>query len=391
MSPEQARGQDVDKRTDIWAFGCVLFAMLTGRPFDGDTLSDVIAATLTNDPDWTALPDLPESIRRVLRRCLDRDLRRRLRDIGDVRADLDEPIPSPRPGTEPAAAPLRRAIRVVSTSHRSRRRERVAGDLPRRAHGGVRLTGRGAPADLDPDVVGRRALRVTHDDGDPEFPRWTADGRSIVYYTPGQRRRRIGHALGSVRARWSAAAARVVGWRGRLQPRRRRIAMFHTRDDRAELMTYARDDGRIERIAHGPRGCTSSHRAGRPTIAGSSSTHAASGDSTSTCTSCRPSGARAPASSPMRQRSAARRGCPTAAASSTARRPGARSISVHFNLRRVSRDGSGDRALTFGDMSYVEPDVHRPASLVSQPAASRTSGGSRWVDRRRRTRATRSA
>ena len=78
MSPEQARGHDVDKRSDIWAFGCVLFAMLTGRkPFDGDTLSDVIAATLTNDPDWTALPnDLPESIGRVLRRCLDRDLRR---------------------------------------------------------------------------------------------------------------------------------------------------------------------------------------------------------------------------------------------------------------------------------------------------------------------------
>jgi serine/threonine protein kinase len=98
MSPEQARGQEVDKRTDIWAFGCVLFAMLTGRtPFDGDTLSDVIAATLTNDPDWNALPlDVPEPIRRMLHRCLQRDLRRRLRDIGDACADLDEPI-TPRP------------------------------------------------------------------------------------------------------------------------------------------------------------------------------------------------------------------------------------------------------------------------------------------------------
>jgi serine/threonine protein kinase len=94
MSPEQARGQEVDKRTDIWAFGCVLFAMLTGRtPFDGDTLSDVIAATLTTDPDWNALPpDVPEPLRRVLLRCLQRDPRRRLRDIGDACTDLDAPI-----------------------------------------------------------------------------------------------------------------------------------------------------------------------------------------------------------------------------------------------------------------------------------------------------------
>jgi serine/threonine protein kinase len=94
MSPEQARGQEVDKRTDIWAFCCVLFAMLTGRrPFDGDTRSDVIAATLTADPDWTALPsDIGEPTRRVLRRCLERDPRRRLRDIADACADLEEPI-----------------------------------------------------------------------------------------------------------------------------------------------------------------------------------------------------------------------------------------------------------------------------------------------------------
>ena len=94
MSPEQARGKDVDKRTDIWSFGCVLFDMLTGRhAFAGDTLSDTLAAILTRDPDWTLLPpDLPRSIRRLLRRCLEKDAARRLRDIGDARFEIEEAL-----------------------------------------------------------------------------------------------------------------------------------------------------------------------------------------------------------------------------------------------------------------------------------------------------------
>ena len=81
MSPEQARGKPVDRRTDVWAFGCVLFEMLTGRQtFDtGDTVSDAVASILKNDPDWSALPaETPEPIRRLLRRSLDKDRRRRL-------------------------------------------------------------------------------------------------------------------------------------------------------------------------------------------------------------------------------------------------------------------------------------------------------------------------
>ena len=91
MSPEQARGQAVDKRTDIWAFGCVLFEMLAGRPlFGGATLSDTLVAVLEREPEWTALPpETPESVVRVLHRCLEKDLRRRLRDIGDARAELE--------------------------------------------------------------------------------------------------------------------------------------------------------------------------------------------------------------------------------------------------------------------------------------------------------------
>ena len=90
MSPEQARGQSVDKRTDIWAFGCVVFELLTGRrAFSGATVSDVLAAILTQDPRWPELPsDVPESIRVLLRRCLEKDAKKRLRDIGDAFVDV---------------------------------------------------------------------------------------------------------------------------------------------------------------------------------------------------------------------------------------------------------------------------------------------------------------
>ena len=90
MSPEQARGVPVDKRTDIWAFGCILFEMLTGRAaFARATFSDSIAATLEHEPDWQLLPPAtPPAIRRIVQRCLVKDVARRLRDIGDVAPDL---------------------------------------------------------------------------------------------------------------------------------------------------------------------------------------------------------------------------------------------------------------------------------------------------------------
>ena len=92
MSPEQARGRPADKRSDIWAFGAVLYEMLTGkRAFEGDDISDTLANILKSEPDWGALPaDTPLSIRRVLRRCLEKDPRRRTHDIADARLDLDE-------------------------------------------------------------------------------------------------------------------------------------------------------------------------------------------------------------------------------------------------------------------------------------------------------------
>jgi serine/threonine protein kinase len=91
MSPEQARGHVVDKRTDIWAFGCVLYEMLTGRAaFKGGSVSDTIAAVLGSEPDWDALPaETPSAVRRLLQRCLEKDPKQRLRDLGDARSDID--------------------------------------------------------------------------------------------------------------------------------------------------------------------------------------------------------------------------------------------------------------------------------------------------------------
>ena len=92
MSPEQAKGKPVDCRADIWAFGVVLFEMLTSRrAFDGDDVSDVLASVLKTEPDWTALPaHLPAPVRRLLGRCLEKDPKRRLRDIREGMLQLDE-------------------------------------------------------------------------------------------------------------------------------------------------------------------------------------------------------------------------------------------------------------------------------------------------------------
>jgi serine/threonine protein kinase len=97
MSPEQARGKPVNKRTDIWAFGCVLYEMLTGRQaFEGETVSDVIAKILEREPDWQELPvQTPLKIRELVLRCVRRDHRDRLHDIADARIEIDEVLAAP--------------------------------------------------------------------------------------------------------------------------------------------------------------------------------------------------------------------------------------------------------------------------------------------------------
>ena len=114
MSPEQAKGRAVDKRADIWAFGVVLYEMLTGRrAFDGEDVSTTMAAVLMRDPDWAALPEAtPVALRKLIRRCLERDPKVRLRDIGDARIELSAVDRDPPVALESQASPPRSRVLV---------------------------------------------------------------------------------------------------------------------------------------------------------------------------------------------------------------------------------------------------------------------------------------
>jgi len=176
MSPEQARGKPVDKRADIWAFGVVLFEMLTGeRLFAGETVSDVLAAVLTRAPDWSALPAEAARVGGVLERCLERDPRRRLRDAGDVRLELERAAARPA-GSQEGGAPARPG---------GIRRFQVAVALAAGCALGIlaaRLSGPGAPPVRAPRQLsiqlGPQQQLGIFDNGTIVF---SPDGRSLVF------------------------------------------------------------------------------------------------------------------------------------------------------------------------------------------------------------------
>jgi serine/threonine protein kinase len=171
MSPEQARGERVDRRTDIWSFGCVLYEMLSGRmAFAGDSLPDVMAAVVGGEPDWSRLPPAtPARVRDVLRLCLRKETSERLRDIGDARLQLDSPA-FDAPGS--AAAPSARtpvALRLIPWSL-------AAASL---VVAGLAVTrSRATPERPDTEM---RFSAVTNFAGVEAQPSFSPDGRSIAY------------------------------------------------------------------------------------------------------------------------------------------------------------------------------------------------------------------
>jgi serine/threonine protein kinase len=118
MSPEQASGTPADKRADIWAFGCVLFEMLTGRrAFAGDTVPDTIAGILEREPEWSALPGAtPPTVKRLLTRCLEKNRKRRLQPIGDARIEVEDALDGASLTAEPSITPLTRRPSASQTN-----------------------------------------------------------------------------------------------------------------------------------------------------------------------------------------------------------------------------------------------------------------------------------
>lgn len=175
MSPEQARGKPLDKRTDIWSFGCVLYETLVGRTvFPGETVTDILAAIIERDPDWRILPsNTPAPIRGLLQRCLEKDPKQRLRDIGDARIEIEEALRRPKKlptlpvsavtagrrwllrTVVPAGALL--SVLLIWTLVRVARSTKT--DVPR-------LTS---------------VARLTHDPEFSEWPTWSPDGTMLAF------------------------------------------------------------------------------------------------------------------------------------------------------------------------------------------------------------------
>jgi Tol biopolymer transport system component len=118
MSPEQAKGREADRRSDVWAFGCVLFEMLSGtRPFAGEDIPDTFVAVLRDEPPWSVLPpETPSAIRRLLRRCLEKDRTRRLSEVHTARLEIDDARNEPRDAIRAGAIPSRRYERLAWVS-----------------------------------------------------------------------------------------------------------------------------------------------------------------------------------------------------------------------------------------------------------------------------------
>ena len=183
MSPEQARGRSVDKRTDIWAFGAVLYELLTGKQaFHGEDVTDILAAVVRAEPDWQALPEVtPLLLRTLLRRCLQKDRSLRLRDVGDARIEIQEALAAPQDANAKQAPAASGSKLLVATGVAAAALAIVAGVMAwgwRRAAQPVERALIRLDVDLGPDVSlgSPRGADVI----------LSSDGKRMVYVSQGR-------------------------------------------------------------------------------------------------------------------------------------------------------------------------------------------------------------
>ena len=367
MSPEQARGLAVTKQADIWAFGCVLYEMLAARPvFSGESAPDIFVAILERTPDWTALPPgTPGGIRRLLRRCLEKDTRRRLRDIGDAELEIEEALVHP---IEPAS----RQRTTRTTDVRFSRLTDFVGhkESPAISPDG-KMVAFVAMADGRRQIwvrmrAGGAALQITRDATDHEQPRWSPDSSALIYFT----RPRTGSSEGSI---WQISALggparRVVsaqGSGGDISRDGQRVALFQNGADTIDLVTVSRDGSQRTVVARLPP--ENFYRAPRWAPddrsivfqVGSIEAFELRLEVIGIEDGQRREIARGSNLQGVTWRRDASGVVYSSSKGSTLLYPPV------FNLRTVERDGSNDRQLTFGDISYVEPDMQASGILVA--------------------------
>src|SRR5262245_16226534 len=244
MSPEQAKGKPADKRSDIWAFGCVLYEMLTGQPaFEGESAAEILGAVLKTEPDWKRLPaNVPPSVRTLLRLCLQKNPRNRRSDASDVRIDIEQALTEPENAGSSVGIRARSAWRLawlttgvmtlafalIAVVHF--RETPPAEALEMRLE--ITTPATSSPLDFTLSPDGRSLAFVASGDGpqrlwirqldqadarplpgteDAAFPFWSADGRSIGFFATG-RLKRIDIASGQLQVLATAGTGRGGAW-----------------------------------------------------------------------------------------------------------------------------------------------------------------------------------
>jgi serine/threonine protein kinase len=372
MSPEQARGKSVDKRADIWAFGCVLYEMLTGRvAFPGETLSDTIVAILDRSPDWAALPaGTPATLSRLLGRCLEKDARKRLRDIGDARPDLEEKSAADLPLVQSAAGQPPRSVEFQRLTDVEGLKERPAVSPDGRMVAFVSIVA-GWRQIWVRLLAGGGELQLTRDEAEHRQPRWSPDSSTLMYFTPPTSESEngtiweIGALGGWPRRIISASVAGDISHDGQ------RIALLQPAESQLALVVASRDGSRADRIALLPDGYYSVVRWAPDdrSIALQRSSRSGFNGWIDVCRL--DTGERHEVvSGPLVEGFAWLPDGSGLVYSSS--RDSTLLYPPVFNLRAFQLDGSGDRQLTFGDQSYVEPDVHASGKVVAGRITSRS-------------------